>query len=894
MEPLAPGTEDDPLYIQASRPSKKEAVEEQALSKKAILPNGKYDTIFELNYVEGSQHWFCRICECLVLGKLFNHEIGKRHLGNLEKWNWNTHFEGRDSSNNAEGGGSETPMVVAPGEPVPPGFEGEIESVTMIQGRLDGFNAGPLVGLEYLLELLDYDPTKEPSYLCILCDKKGDPRTVLTHLSSYNHQVMYLQKHFPTVYRHIAPYMVKAFKRNWQSGLQKIAEAIENTFGRLKPMPVEAGKFDKDRMLYIEIVAKGKHFSELSGHTFENVVTKEDLTKVYEEAKPYDSSLPFRKTVPQLVNKRKSPSPPVVARPIKRQRPPPEGLRARKRSLSPVSDISSSDLEDFDPSSNTKNENRRSDATPKPPASDKWNEAWRRSPSRKKDGPMPWQKANYGRSKQPYSALASDRRKDEKAEKMEEFKKLSKAIDNDMEQVLKKHKLNPEKHPKYNDEWKKFWNLRYKELQAQGKNAATHDFKPEWIEFWNKRMLELHQEEIKTKKLSLRKRLGLPDEATPISFKIGERRKLVEPAGRDNKPLPTAAQPDSDPEVIIIEDNDKDSVRSHSSSSKNRRNSPSPLRKRDRSPQFRRRSPTGRTNSPPMRRRNSPVASTRRPSPSSNRRPSPLVGRPSPAVQKSSRRISPSPRRRSLEKNSPPPLKPSPPKRSPRRERGDGRFSSPSRRYSVERSPGPDRFGTSRMRRSKERSRSRGRSRELSWERDRHRDYDDKHSYRFYRSRGGHGPWESPPLSRDRLYAPMLNPYAPPKVMRDVTRQPVHYPDSDKDDNEDVNIVGVLRLLTALEEKLGSLGPKVIDLLAQALAMEKKTANSSEELLDNEMNCVLFETVKEKLKGQLQAGFVDRIQEKAFKIAIKKTASLIHIAGQRKNRRRWNNQRNRW
>lgn len=46
---------------------------------------------------------------------------------------------------------------------------------------------GPLVALEYLIEMVDYDPSKEPSYLCILCDKKGDPRTVLTHLASYNH-----------------------------------------------------------------------------------------------------------------------------------------------------------------------------------------------------------------------------------------------------------------------------------------------------------------------------------------------------------------------------------------------------------------------------------------------------------------------------------------------------------------------------------------------------------------------------------------------------------------------------------------------------------------------------------------------------------------------------------
>lgn len=132
--------------------------------------------------------------------------------------------------------------------------------------------------------------------------------------------------------------------------------------------------------------------------------------------------------------------------------------------------------------------------------------------------------------------------------------------------------------------------------------------------------------------------------------------------------------------------------------------------------------------------------------------------------------------------------------------------------------------------------------------------------------------------------------YKPPPVMREATRKPVIISEMsvgipEVDDDGEVNIVDVLRILTALEERLGSLGPKVIDLLAQALALEKKEANSSETLLDSDLNCVLFETVKEKLKGQLLAGLVDMVQERAFKKAIKKTATLIHMAGQRKRQR---------
>lgn len=36
----------------------------------------------------------------------------------------------------------------------------------------------------------------------------------------------------------------------------------------------------------------------------------------------------------------------------------------------------------------------------------------------------------------------------------------------ELEKKLKEHEKNPEKHPLYPEEWKKFWNRRYKELQT--------------------------------------------------------------------------------------------------------------------------------------------------------------------------------------------------------------------------------------------------------------------------------------------------------------------------------------------------------------------------------------------------------------------------------------------
>lgn len=174
----------------------------------------------------------------------------------------------------------------------------------------------------------------------------------------------------------------------------------------------------------------------------------------------------------------------------------------------------------------------------------------------------PWQRSDYRR---PRSDFVLDNRAKNKAkpDKWDEYKKLAAAIETDMSKQLKQHEKNPEKHPQYNDEWKQFWNRRYKELQSDGKDPNKHDFKPEWIVFWNRRMLELHNGDVKSKKEALRRRLGLPEEPAPICFKIAGRKKPAE-----NRPKPMAASPDTDPEVIVIDDKEDDttsgSKRSHS------------------------------------------------------------------------------------------------------------------------------------------------------------------------------------------------------------------------------------------------------------------------------------------------------------------------------------------
>ncbi|XP_022916412.2 uncharacterized protein CG7065-like isoform X1 [Onthophagus taurus] len=784
MEPAAPGTEDE---VPTSVPtySKKASENERVLSLKAILPNGVYGNVFELSYVCGAEHWYCNMCECPVMGRVYHHEIGKRHTSNTQ-----------NSAKRLRHGvvAEQPPVLIAPGEPVPPGFEGDIQKVAQIQDRLDNYNVSPLIGLEYLLEIQEYDRDKEPTYLCMLCDKRGDPRTVIAHLVSYNHICQYLQRHFIKCYQALSPYMTKQYKRNWQNTVNKIAEAVEQRYGRLKPHPVEKEGFEERKAIYWEQIFQGPHFSEKQGVTFENLIVRDEITKVVDDSqvliqKPQEEpkkQSSYRKQSND--SKKRSPSPPIVQKPSlkKNKNTISPANREKRRSLSSVSSISSSDLSDYEPYEKKSRNYRSRSPSPAPRSRNRSpyrRGRYQRSPSprkyREKERMLPWQRPDYIKSK---SEVAIERNK-AKADKLDEFKRLAVAIENDLEKTLKHHERNPEKHPQYNEEWKIFWNKRYKELQNEGKDAANYDFKPEWIVFWNKRMTELHLSDLKSKKDALRRRLGLPDEPAPICFRITGKKKIGvkddPPSKPSPKPAPMASEPDQDHEVIIIDDKDDDtksSKRSHSPWEKEK--------SRDRD--FYERS-------------------------------------------------------RSREKYD--------------YKKGDYKSD---RRY--------DR----RDRREKSRDRDVYRyKKELSWDRE-------TGNYRNY-------PDSIP------------NCYKPPAIMRDVTRQPVYTPPKQHElepeedlDNGEVNIVAVLRLLTALEEKLGSLGPKVIDMLAQALGMEKNEANSSETLLDNDVNCVLFETVKEKLKGQLLAGLVDYAQEKPFKNAIKKIASLIHFANERKREKNKN------
>lgn len=97
-------------------------------------------------------------------------------------------------------------------------------------------------------------------------------------------------------------------------------------------------------------------------------------------------------------------------------------------------------------------------------------------------------------------------------------------------------------------------------------------------------------------------------------------------------------------------------------------------------------------------------------------------------------------------------------------------------------------------------------------------------------------------------------------------------------DDEPITVISVLRLLAALEDLLGAtLGKKVLDLLSKAVHLEKLKANLADDVLMNEENSVLLDTVKEKLKGLLIAKIVNNQQINAVRRAIRNVESIVAV-----------------
>ncbi|KAH8311057.1 hypothetical protein KR044_004046, partial [Drosophila immigrans] len=111
-------------------------------------------------------------------------------------------------------------------------------------------------------------------------------------------------------------------------------------------------------------------------------------------------------------------------------------------------------------------------------------------------------------------------------------------------------------------------------------------------------------------------------------------------------------------------------------------------------------------------------------------------------------------------------------------------------------------------------------------------------------------------------------------------REPSPKPKPKPSEKKEVNVIHVLRLLTALEDYLGSLGPGITELLAKALQISKVHPDKVNSLILTNENCVILETAKEKFTGLIISKMLESNQERALKKAVNDTEALLEFAAE--------------
>ena len=344
---------------------------------------------------------------------------------------------------------------------------------------------------------------------------------------------------------------------------------------------------------------------------------------------------------------------------------------------------------------------------------------------------------------------------------MSKFKKLRKDITKD----IIYYKMNPEEHPLYAVEWKKFWNNWYDRTKSKGLDPDKQNIMPEWIDFWNKKFEELCNQKFESMKQDIKCTYGLSVLWKPVIEHHNEEEKTHKDAGNKR--------------------------RGERSKSEN----PPPKQSK------------GFSRNKHLDRRSKEKTWEKEMSKGSHRRKSRERSRERKSREKSRERESSRQETR----------------RGKSRERVDDRGSreraqyrkSRKREYSVDRVQ--DKISIERESRKESQAYEKG---ETSLERSRQKDVDKEYNE------------ENEFIKSAKIKS---------------------------------GLVSVLRIAAALEDQLGSLGPQVNYLLGSALSLEKMGVSLSETLLANSEHFTLLEIVKEKLRGRLIAGIVDRSMVEATK-----------------------------
>ncbi|CAB0015509.1 unnamed protein product [Nesidiocoris tenuis] len=410
-----------------------------------------------------------------------------------------------------------------------------------IQAAFDNYK-GPLIGLEYIVELVNLEDKSEPRYICLLCEKRGDPRSVMVHVTSQNHYFKYICCFFRTVGNLLnLTTLTSENKKGYGIAIRLVAAEIEKHYGRLKPTSAAAETFAQKKHEILKAIDEREHFRETPSTTFTHLVTPEKLQE-YNNMKDEDMLKPITRPLEELrqpsslnfayskarankVNDRgqnggskRKVDPDVV---VIDDEP-----SDRRRSLSPVSSVDSMGREKRPDRKSSRSressslrrspDRRRRRSRSRSRSRDRYRDLPRRRRRSRSPGLRRSRSPGLRRSRSPglRRSRSPGRRLPERSlhdrkRREEDYRRDLAKLETEIEHKLKYYEDRPEKHPLYNEEWKSFWNKRYKEVQQEGRDPNSFDFKPEWIIFWGQRVKQIHKDELRLKSEELREQLGL-------------------------------------------------------------------------------------------------------------------------------------------------------------------------------------------------------------------------------------------------------------------------------------------------------------------------------------------------------------------------------------------------
>lgn len=221
-----------------------------SLNEQYIEPeSGEIKPIFTHKEEAGNIFVRCEICQLQAVGKynLDTHRGGKKHRANIEKYEMSS------------------------ADVAPPGEGSLVPHEPIIFKLFDKFKDAPLIGLEYLVEII-HGPNVDPTYENLLTKTTLNAKDVISDVVSARHRLKYLEKFYPTARAKFAqvPNM-DVWERATFDFLESVAMRIEEKHGRLSVTVVTKADYDQNKQFILNRIEEGPHFRQSHEQDFANL-----------------------------------------------------------------------------------------------------------------------------------------------------------------------------------------------------------------------------------------------------------------------------------------------------------------------------------------------------------------------------------------------------------------------------------------------------------------------------------------------------------------------------------------------------------------------------------------------------------------------------------------------